>query len=309
MSLLFLESCEVGFSRWITEGSMDHLSYDGLIDKKSFIIHDGTERFQNKIIKQFRDVTEHHEQRKFRLSFWMKTNRKLTKDSEFVSVFSKKENQGGMIGLDKSGRFYIGYLCQDNLWQGKYLDSNVDQPSVTDGKYHYVEFDIVWDNSPAAHIMVYVDNKLYLKRLGANLFDDRYCWSRPDSIMFGNLIGSDLFLDDIIMWDDIGTDYIGYKGPKRVQHSIPLGFQETQLSELKECLFETFIPNQARAGMVTAVVAENAGSMSNVSLVFKTESSKIKGSTHQIMKETDEALTFVIGPQNVSRTWIGIEKE
>lgn len=316
MALLFLESCEVGFQRWTTEGSLDWYFGDRNILNKCFIIHDGaagtgmtSEKFKNRITRQFRDILEHCEQRRFRLSFWMKTNRQLTENSEFISIFSKKENQGGMIGIDKTGRFYAGYLCEDNTWQGKYTKINTNQPSVTDGKYHFIELDIVWDNSESAHIMISVDNKIYVRKLGINVHDQTYCWSRPDSITFGNLIGADLFLDDIIMWDDTGKDYIGPKGPKRVSYNIPLSFTEITVDEKKEYLYETFISNQTRSGIVTVIAREEAGSTSNVNLVFKTADQKVIGQTTEVLSETDNILSLHIGPQTHSRTWIGFEKK
>lgn len=308
MSLLFLESCEAEYSRWNTEGGIAISSSDGLVCQKAFVIYDATSNFQNKIERQFRDTPEYVNQRRFRLSFWIKTNRSSTKDSEFISVISKKENQGGIIGIDKNGRFYAGYLTTANEWQGKYVKPNVDQPSVTDGKYHFVELNISWDNSDAAHIIINVDNKNYINKLGVNVFDTQYCWSRPDTIIFGNLTGTDLFLDDIIMWDDTGNEYVGPKGPKRIQLSSPKSFQESSIDICKKYLYETFISNQTQAGMVTLIASEDAGSTSNVSVLYQSTNKFIKGATASLVSENDTVVSLHTGSENDSRILIGFEK-
>lgn len=309
MALLFLESCESPHNRWLIEGNILHSENEGLIQKKAFVLADGESKFTNKITHQFRETEEFYEQRKFRLSFWMKTNGNPKSDSEFISVVSKKEKQGGMIGLDKNGRFYVGYLCKEDEWQGKLVKSNLKQPSVTDGKVHFVEFDVVWDNLQTAHIIVYVDNKQYLQRLGVSVFDEQFCWSRPDTITFGNLIGCDLVIDDIIMWDDKGTEYVGPKGPKRILYSEPIGFEPTIVETKGQSLYETFIPSQSKTSLVTVVVSETAGSMSDVSLVFKNDEQEIQGPNFQVMSENDTVATLVIGAQEHAKSWIGIEKK
>ena len=308
MTLLFLESCEVDFLRWKAEGAMSCVQ-GGVLGGNAFVIPSAEQRFTNSILKQFRGPNEYIDQRKFRLSFWIKVDVTPTKDSEFISVMSKKENQGGMIGIDTDGKLYAGYLSVAGEWNGKYVESSKDSLTLADGKYHFVEINISWDSTATAYVSISVDGVSRIENIGHNVFAPEHCWSRPDTIQFGNLIGSNLCLDDIIMWDDTGDEYIGAKGPKLISYSEPTSFVPTNVDAYKKYLYDTYISNQTNAGVLTVIATEEPGSVSKLAALYESTTKSLRSDSVDIAMGTDTTISVFTGSETSDPIRIGFQRQ
>lgn len=209
--LLLTESCDFGLNRWNVNGNVSVNDRIGIYQSKGILIEPSFSILQNTISRQFRAIDNRDEKRDFRLSFWIRIDGKISEDTEFISVKSAKQNCGAMIGIKPNGHLYATNLYATDVPGYVYTKDNAAHPNLADGNYHYVEIYAKYDADWTGCVRIYIDNVIYINQEGMNLLDD-FCWSRPDTITFGNLVEANLYLDDIILWDDLGHDYSGYRG-------------------------------------------------------------------------------------------------
>lgn len=313
MSLLLLEGCDVGFDRWLKTGNLIHSELDGLDNQRpAFIFPSAKQKFENKIVNRFKPETDAMTivgQRKFRLSFWIRIDGNLTENTEFITLSSSSENMGGSIGLNTDGRFYVGHLTENSEWKDIWAKCDDSQPSILDNKTHFVEFDIHWDTWEGSPVIIWVDGIKYCDKRGRNTLSDTRVWSAPNIIEIGNLIGCNLILDDIILWDDSGN-YLGPKGPKKINTSIPKDFHKyaDRNVHMGENLFETHVSSTTRAGIVSMVLSHDPGKFSVVCPVVKISNDYIRGAPINLMSDSNHTLKMVLDQVNVSNIWVGIEK-
>jgi len=310
MALLLLEGCDIDFQRWTKTGSLTYSKTDGLYNQGAFVIPSSSQKFVNKISNKFNEDNIAVGQRKFRLSFWMTTKGTLSQNVEFITLQSSIENMGGSIGLNTEGRFYVGYLTDESQWKGIWAECGESQPSVLDGKTHFIEFDIHWDTWTGSPVNIWVDGVKYCNKIGRNVPSEEKVWSRPDTITIGNLIGCDLILDDIILWNDVGN-YVGQQGPKKVQFSIPKDFHKYADKSVftGEKLFETSVSPHTRAGIVTMILSHETGKVSLVRPVVKVGNEYMRGENILLMTDAEKTLKMHLDNVNMNNIWIGVEKD
>lgn len=277
MSLLLTESCDIGLLRWNVNGSVSSIDNGGVGKSGSFAIESSYKEFQNNIAQQFRDIDRYDNSRSVRISFWFKSENMLIDDSNFLKIESAREKCGAVLGINKNGQLYSGYLTKDSIWQGKFAEENISQPNILDNHYHYIEIEGLWQDDNTSYVRIYVDNVLYINFAGNNS-KDGICWSRPDRITFGNLNGANLQIDDIIVWDDLGLSYNGYKGSTRLKTTKAISVEEY----IKKSASKTYNINSATSpvgAMLTMLANSEEGKSSSVSIYTKV------GSKEQISKE------------------------
>lgn len=301
--LLLTESCDFDLSRWNVNGEVSLVDGIGINQKSGILIPSSNSILKNRMSKQFRAVNNDDEKRDFRLSFWFKVNGQIAESSEFISIKSVKQNCGAMIGINKLGQLYATNLYAPDIPGYHYTKDNDANLRLNNGKYHYVEIYAKYDADWTGCIKIFVNNVLYLHQEGMNLLED-YCWSRPDSITFGNLIGTDLHLDDIILWDDLGSDYIGMKGSTILSSK--------QLLETSEELYgtgtKTFdINNQNSLGsMVTMAVSATEAQEATIKSITVCNGTKTEGKEYPIFTTNDTSVSiFAAGKENMK---VGIER-
>lgn len=302
--LLLTESCDFGLDRWDIAGELATNDSFGINKTKGLGIPSADQRLKNKLVRSFRAIDNSDEKRDFRLSFWIKIDGNIAENSEFISIISQKENCGAMIGINIFGHLYATTLNTIDVPGNIYTKDNLYHPNLMDGNYHYVEIYAKYDADWTGTVKIFVDNTLYISQDGMNLSDD-FCWSRPDTISLGNLIGADVYLDDIILWDDLGSDYVGYRG-STILNSKKLIDNSEELYGIKNKLFDTDTLGSMGSLISMTVVATEAkeATIKPVSIVngVKSENKEI-----DLLSTKNAHLTMFVegGKENVK---VGIER-
>lgn len=302
--LLLTESCDFGLDRWTTIGNVKAEDHFGLNNTKGIVIESDDSILKNKIERSFRTMDNVDERRDFRLSFWIKVEGNITEKCEFVSITSQKQNCGAMIGMNTLGQLYSTTMYAIDIPASAYTKNNFSQSNLADGNYHYVEIYAKYDADWTGVVKIFVDNILYVSETGINLSDD-YCWSRPDTISFGNLIGANLYLDDIIVWDDLGSDYIGYRG-STVLNSRKLIESSEELYGINNKLFDADTLN-SMGSMISITVASTEGKEATIKPISVVNGQKSEGKEKDLLSTKDVYFTmFVEG--NKENVKIGVER-
>lgn len=302
--LLLTESCDFGLDRWDIIGNITSNDSFGINKTKGMRIDSDSSILKNKATRAFRTIDNADEKRDFRLSFWIKIDGKIVEDSEFISIISQKQDCGAMIGLNALGHLYATTLFASDVPGEVYTKDNPSHPNLMDGNYHYVEIYAKYDADWTGAVKIFVDNFLYIAQEGMNLTDG-FCWSRPDTITFGNLIGADIYLDDIILWDDLGSDYIGYRG-STVLNSKKIVENSEEIYGIKDKLFDTDTIN-SMGSLISMTVASTEASEATVKPVFIVDGQKTEGKEKDLLSTKDVYFTMFVegGKENVK---VGVER-
>lgn len=296
MSLLLTESCDIGLFRWSVNGLVSSTENGGAGKFGSFVIDSSENNFDNYISQQFREPSSPDNIRSVRLSFWIKATGEVNEDSNFIKIDSVRQNVGAILGINKKGQFYSGYITKNSEWQGKVAEENISQPNVADGYYHYVEVDALWDNSSTSYIRIYVDNALYIN-IYTNTSYESACWDHPSRITFGNLNGASLEIDDIVVWDDLGSSYIGYKGSTKLRTTKAISVEEyTKKNANKSFNIEN--NGSVIGGMLTARVNSEEGKSSSVEIYAKIGNNEQTSKEHTVLSSTPKTIKLPIDTAN-----------
>lgn len=301
--LLLTESCDFGLSRWSINGNVSVNDGYGINQSKGIMIEHAGNILQNKITRQFRAIDNLDEKRDFRLSFWIKIDGKITENSEFISVKSLRHDCGAMIGIDTNGRLYATNLYAADIPGYNYTKDNPAHPNLMNSQYHYVEIYAKYDADWTGCVRIYVNNMLYINQEGINLLED-FCWSRPDTITFGNLIDANLYLDDIILWDDLGNECIGYRGSSILSSQTIVTNDE--LYGIKTKLFD--VDNSGSLGsMITMSVTATEAKEAVVKPVQICDGQKTEGKEKAIFTVNETHLSMAVSG-NKTDVKVGIER-
>lgn len=308
MSLLLTESCDIGLFRWSVNGLVSTTDNGGVGKFGSFIINSSDSDFDNNIIQQFRELTNPDNIRSVRLSFWMKANGKLNSDSNFILIESIKEKCGVALGINKNGQFYSGYLTENSVWQGKFAEENIAQPNIVDDHYHYVEIEGLWDNNNTSYVRIYVDNFLHIN-YSANNTKEGKCWPHPDKITFGNLNGVDLQLDDIIVWDDLGFSYTGYKGSTKLKTTKALSVEEYAKKGVKKS-FNIENNGSVLGGVITARANSEEGKTSSLEIYANIANKEQTSKEYTFVSDAPQVIKMTVNTSNedTSKFTIGYKR-
>lgn len=304
MSLLLTESCDIGLFRWSVNGLVSTTDNGGVGKFGSFIINSAISNFDNKITQQFRELTNPDNIRSIRLSFWMKANGQLDSDSNFILLESVKDKCGVALGVNNKGQFYSGYLTESSIWQGKFAEENIAQPNIIDGHYHYVEIDGLWDNNNTSYVRIYVDNFLHIN-YSANNTKEGKCWAHADKITFGNLKGVDLQIDDIIVWDDLGSSYTGYKGSTKLKTTKALSVEEYAKKNVKKT-FNIENNGSVLGGIITARANSEEGKSSSLEIFANIANKEQKSKEYTFVSDAPQTIKMVVDTSGEDSSKIAI---
>lgn len=302
--LLLTESCDFGLDRWVVFGNITTDESFGINKTKGIFIPSEILILKNKIRRSFRTIENSDEKRDFRLSFWIKIDGKITEESEFISIISQRQQCGAMIGINNLGHLYAKTMFAIDVPGYMYTKDNMSHPNLMDGNYHYVEIYAKYDADWTGAVKIFVDNALYINQVGMNLTDD-FGWTRPDTITFGNLIGADLYLDDIILWDDLGSDYIGYRG-STVLNSKKIIETSEELYGIKDKLFDINTVD-SMGSLISMTVASTEAKDATVKPISIVNGQKTEGKEKDLLSTKDVYFTMFVegGKENVK---VGVER-
>lgn len=160
------------------------------------------------------------------ISFWLRSAATVTNATEAFFLYFEQTSFPGSFGqFSIYGDGKLSAFNWETFSPGTFYRS-VNYPRLDDGNWHHIEIALRYGNAPVGYYRLAVDGELIITATGFDNVNDTNPPGFIDNISFRNFRGGTVYIDDIVIWNDLEDKgdnfYTNRMGPLRIYTTRPI---------------------------------------------------------------------------------------